>query len=563
MEYRSELETRKDVKKMPVSDGKILYFVPDGTGKYEFCSKDTDLQKWCESVKTKRVKANALKFVVDGAKRYFKGKTQLRDTSNSVTANWKDNPVGTLQNVLQAKGKMPKYSEPQETFSGWIAVTLSVDGYQDILKTAQNQKEARKACAIEFAQKYLGIDVEKEAQKVVDAPKSQQVQPQQPQTAKLPQTYAISPDKCGDWNRDAVSALQIFCQKNKLAVPQYFNRGTSQGYVTQTTMTLKWGDIEVTKSAATKQEAKNECARAFRNEVLEAPKSQEHQKTQQKPNQERGEPDPSLFKGWKEHPWFTLQDYCEHYGIRLSEIVEEDGEAHMFVGKYPAFAETEEHTSGGIRHKRDLEIKEELAKFYYQRVIEPILKKQQKQARDNTSADALRDFPVPNMGEYQEKDNLAWAGALNQMCAKAHLPLPEFVEAAIVKDGKETRCPFPNKFNLNGWRDDETRVMYLKMAGIEGKIRGEGKQFKDAQHNAAKNCLHLIWYDHKIEASKEEGNDKMVEFYTSQKHILEKKCLVGSMKDKPQPQKQPKIENYDQGIELLKTKFNNGNDGKN
>ncbi|MBR1600848.1 MAG: hypothetical protein IJ677_04645, partial [Alphaproteobacteria bacterium] len=260
MEYKTEFETRKDVKKMFVANGQALYFVPDGTGKYEFCSKDSQLQKWCESVKNKRVKANALKFVVDGAKSYLKGKTQLRDTSASVTANWKDNPVGTLQNVLQAKGKMPEYSEPRETFSGWIAVTLSVDGYKDILQTAQNQKEARKACAIEFAQKYLGIDVEKEAQKVVDVPKPQktqvQVQPQ-PQVAKMPQIFTISPDKCGDWNRDAVSALQIFCQKNKLAVPQYFNRGTSQGYVTQTTMTLKWGDVEVTKSAATKQEAKN------------------------------------------------------------------------------------------------------------------------------------------------------------------------------------------------------------------------------------------------------------------------------------------------------------------
>ena len=100
------------------------------------------------------------------------------------------------------------------------------------------------------------------------------------------------------------------------------------------------------------------------------------------------------------------------------------------------------------------------------------------------------------------------------------------------------------------------------MAGIDGKIRGEGKQFKDAQHDAAKNCLHLIWYDHRITDAKEEGNDKMVEFYASQKQKLEKKCLVGSMRDKPQPQKQPEVKNFDQGLELLKAKFNGGNGGK-
>ena len=41
MEYQSEFETRSDVKKMFVANGKALYFVPDGTGKYEFCSKDS------------------------------------------------------------------------------------------------------------------------------------------------------------------------------------------------------------------------------------------------------------------------------------------------------------------------------------------------------------------------------------------------------------------------------------------------------------------------------------------------------------------------------------------
>ena len=53
-------------------------------------------------------------------------------------------------------------------------VTLSVDGYEDITKFAQNQKDARKACAIEFAKENLGIDVEKEAQKIIENRKKKQ-----------------------------------------------------------------------------------------------------------------------------------------------------------------------------------------------------------------------------------------------------------------------------------------------------------------------------------------------------------------------------------------------------
>ena len=323
--------------------------------------------------------------------------------------------------------------------------------------------------------------------------------------------------------------------------------------MTQTTMTLKWGDVEVTKSAATKQEAKNECARAFRKDVLEGSKAKEQQNAQAPKNQGHGEPDPTKFGGWKEHPWYTLQNYCDHYNIHLDIDTDTYKGPILTVGK-----ETFEVFDPCHYEMSDSEIKDDLAKFFYKKKVEPMLKKQQRQARDNTPAEKLLDMSVPNMGEYQEKDNVAWTGILNQLSAQAHLPLPEFVEAAIVKDGKETRCPFPNKFNLKGWRDDETRVMYMKMAGIDGKIRGEGKQFKDAQHDAAKNCLHLIWYDHKITDAKEEGNDKMVEFYTSRKHSLEKKCIVGSMKDKPQPQKQPEIKDFAQGLAMLQDKFNGG-----
>lgn len=272
--------------------------------------------------------------------------------------------------------------------------------------------------------------------------------------------------------------------------------------------------------------------------------------------QEISVPDPSLFKKWKKYPWFTLQNYCEHYGIHLS-IEDEGNNTVLTVGKEKFYTNNEEYTHSGFRYKRDWEIKEELAKFYYQRKIEPILKKQQRQARDNTPAEALRNFILAKWERLPDK--AAWKAHLDMFCAQAHLPLSEIVEAAIVKEGKENKCRLPNKLDMKGWRDDEIRVMYLKMAGIEGKIRGEGKEFRDARDDAAKNCLHLIWYDLQITNAQEDGNDKMVEFYTSQKQKLKEKCLVETLAQEQQPQKQ---QDLNSSLELLKAKFNRDHAGQ-
>jgi hypothetical protein len=32
----------------------------------------------------------------------------------------------------------------------------------------------------------------------------------------MPDSFKVEVDDCGDWDEDAVSALQVFCQKNKL-----------------------------------------------------------------------------------------------------------------------------------------------------------------------------------------------------------------------------------------------------------------------------------------------------------------------------------------------------------
>lgn len=445
------------------------------------------------------------------------------------------------QKIYIAKGIYLEFKEEANGKYSFSSNDPDVQNWCENVKTKQVKGKDIKFVA-DAAKKYKSEEKNNAPKKV------ENVQQQRCFSTKLSGNFSVQPKDCGDWNKDAVSALQIFCQKNKIVLPKYTKIGTSQGYVTQTSITLKLGDVEITKSASTKQEAKQECARAFKKNVLDKPaKNKEVEKTCT--TKSHSEPDPSLFKGWKKNPYLTLEKYCNHYNIELN--VDADVSV-LTVGK-----ETFQLYNHDYDKLSDGEIKDDLAKYYYKCKIEPILQKKLEQVSDNTSANDLCNFPVPNMVEYEGKDNLVWTRILNELCAKAHLPLPQFVEAAIVKDGTERKCPFPQKFNLKGWREDETRVMYLKMPGIDGKIRGEGKQFQDAQYDSAKNCLYLIWYDNRIADAQKKGKDKLVDFYKDQKEKLEKKCKVGSFIQEAR-ESHPEINDFDQRIKLLKDKFNSG-----
>lgn len=87
------------------------------------------------------MKANALKFVVSGAKDYLKGKTQLRDTSNSVTANWKNNPAGTnalypIEN-LDKRAVFSTTREPGSDGAAKIKVALIAENDMPTTNVAQ------------------------------------------------------------------------------------------------------------------------------------------------------------------------------------------------------------------------------------------------------------------------------------------------------------------------------------------------------------------------------------------------------------------------------------------
>ena len=482
--YNPEFDEREDVKKIYIIRGVCLYFVPiQWSNKYVFCSADAKLQEWCESVKNKNVKWKNIRFIVDAAKKYMKGETQLPEKStSSIYANRSDNPVWTLQNILQKQWKMPEYSAPTEWSLWGIVVTLSVDGYNDITQWAQNQKEARKACAIKFAKECLWIDVEAEQDLVKwKQPKTQHMEYQ---TEKLPDSFKVPPDECGNRDEDAVSALQVFCQKNKLWMPRYIDWWTSQWYVTQSTIRMKIWGFSTIQSAWTKKEAKQKCARVFYKEILN---SDWWDVATIEDRWEQKELNPWLFKWWEIHPRYTLEDYCGYYGIELT-IEDEIDRTVMKIWDEKFYTRNEDYDGN---YKSASAIKDELAKFYYDTRLVPMLKKQQKEKINNASEDILDNFPIMDMSSYEEKGNMVWTWILNQLCARSHIPAPWY-EMCILRDWTETKCGFPTKANMKSRKEWEIRVVYMKIAWMKQKIRGEWRSFKDAQHDAARRFLRMM-----------------------------------------------------------------------
>ena len=453
--YNPEFDRREDVKKIYIVRDVPLYFIPiEWSDKYVFCSADEKLQEWCGCVKHKNIKWKSIRYIVDAAKKYMKGETQLPEKNgSSVYANWRDNPVCTLQNILQKQWKMPEYSIVTENaqqlrywgqwfYLGGVAVSLSVGGYDDVIVVAQNQKEARKACAIKFAKECLWIDVETEQDLVTWKPKTQQMEYQ---TEKLPDSFKVSPDECGNRDEDAVSALQVFCQKNKLWMPKYIPKGTSQWYITESTVRMELWEFSTTQSAPTKQGAKQKCAKAFYENLKSGSLNRESEL--QKDVDET--PNPALFKWWKSQPRLTLENYCNRYNIYLN-IDDEWDEKVLTVWDEKFYTDSNEYTNGGIRYKRDWEVKDELARFCYDTKIKPILKKQAREKIFNASEDVLDNFPIVDMTTHKEKGNVAWTWVLNQLCARAHILTPWY-ETYKLKDWVETKCPFPAKINIKSW----------------------------------------------------------------------------------------------------------------
>lgn len=240
MEYKTEFETRNDVKKMFVANGKALYFVPDGTGKYEFCSKDSELQKWCESTKSKRVKANALKFVVGGARDYLKGKTQLREKSNSVKTSFKDNPIDWVNELCQAKQiKNPDYNVVSTAQGGGLSL-VSVVAVADWLDepigySASNATIARRKIAEEIATKYFSEELKKEQSLQSENNQSSS----KPQQTKQGNPHSIDNAKSLKrpytqyrWDINPKGTFFEYCQQNGLALPSWSR--------TQDQKTLEW-----------------------------------------------------------------------------------------------------------------------------------------------------------------------------------------------------------------------------------------------------------------------------------------------------------------------------------
>jgi len=379
---------------------------------------------------------------------------------------------------------MPEYSIPIECDFWGVSVTLSVDWYEPITQWGQNQKDARKDCAIEFAKQYLSIDVEAEQAKVTwENSDAQQIRYQ---TENLPNSFKVDADVCGNWDGDAVSALQVFCQKNKFWFPKYIRKCTSHWYVTETTMRMNFWDFSTLQSAPTKQEAKQKCARAFYT-YLKSGSLAENKNVQN----EDDKPNPALFEWWKAHPRFTLQKYCSRYKIDLHIEYEDDSDDIMMTVWDEIFytSDIEYLRHGGFRRKSIFEAQEELAKFYYQKKIEPILRKQKEAMIYNASESILDDLILPNMSSnLDEKGSDDWNKILNALFVRAKIPTPLYYAYEIPRnwDGKEIKSYLPKKNrelrSINTWKKS---VIYMKIAWIKKKFRWEWESFWDAQNEAA------------------------------------------------------------------------------
>ncbi len=509
MEYKTEFETRNDVKKMFVANGKALYFVPDGTGKYEFCSKDSELQKWCESTKSKRVKANALKFVVGGARDYLKGKTQLRDTSASVTANWKDNPVGTLQNVLQAKGKMPQYSEPEEGWLGGIGITLSVDGYEDITKFAQNQKEARKACAIAFAEEYLGIDVEKEAQKVTETPKPQQVasRPQQGNPHSIDNAKSLKrPYTQYRWDINPKGTFFEYCQQNGLALPSWSRTQDQKTHEWTMFMSLEGIDH---KFKGTALDTKTAEIRAIM-EYLKALQAGKIEKTVPTYNNGR---DKMNIRSTAKAGFYQVEKHI--YSVddngNVCQLANKDAKPRFF-GK-GLWLDFDRATQRCTFLKNNTPIAaydfKEFGKHgygterYFNAEGEPVLKED----FDKIISDTF------------SKDNGTYTFSKAVTLGKLH-------EGQALTTLRQATT------------EEVLEFVRLDQELAETTSRRDREEWLEDKYN--------------------DLDDNIDEIIAVQKEITKGFRVF----NKPQPQKQPEVKNFDQGLELLKAKFNGGNGGK-
>lgn len=171
-------------KKIFVAKDVFLLF-EESDGKYSFSSNDERLQKWAETVKTKRVKEEAIRHVVNAAKVYMKNPqqqtqslspSQKNDAVVSVAAfdansigGWHHDAVSALNQYCQkARLEAPKYKTSVVQGQGQNLVTIQLIMPDGTTRTASaaNSKEAKKRAAGAYAKDVLKVkELSEEGQK--------------------------------------------------------------------------------------------------------------------------------------------------------------------------------------------------------------------------------------------------------------------------------------------------------------------------------------------------------------------------------------------------------------
>lgn len=179
VEYFREMEQDFNIRKEQVQKGKFLYFVPDGE-KFEFCSNDPDLNQWCKSVKNKRVKGNAIKFVVNAARQGLNSNSSQKTDStkkapqssksgvsgvkkidpNSLSG-WDENVAKTFNLYCQKSGmKYPDFQTigvEQRNGGQIVSVKMLLKDGSSYVAQAANKQSARDGAIKKYAQEVLGV----------------------------------------------------------------------------------------------------------------------------------------------------------------------------------------------------------------------------------------------------------------------------------------------------------------------------------------------------------------------------------------------------------------------
>ena len=164
---------------MKISENVFLFFEDDGQEKYTFYSNDAELQKWCESVKRKRIKKNEIKFVVDAAKKCGQNRpkvqmqsaersnpasrlkqSKLIDPATIIRSDTKDF-VSALNYYCQKSGqKFPEYKNAgtiQSDGNSWTTIKLIDSEGRIKSASAPTKQEAKQKVTLAYCRDILGI----------------------------------------------------------------------------------------------------------------------------------------------------------------------------------------------------------------------------------------------------------------------------------------------------------------------------------------------------------------------------------------------------------------------